>query len=73
MCVKDGHEIDPGHQQIVAHIVLTLYGRSSAKISADCDIRSTRYVAGLSKREEGQYKWRPKSARDVVLTYKSAR
>jgi hypothetical protein len=38
VCVKDGHEIDPGHQQIVAHIILLLYARSSAKISAYGDI-----------------------------------
>ena len=46
MCVEDGHEIDPGHQQIVAHIVLALHAGSGAEICADCDVGSTRYIAG---------------------------
>ena len=49
MSVKDGHEVDPRHQQIVAHIVLALYARGGTEIGTDGDVRSTRYIAGSSK------------------------
>jgi len=52
VCVEDGHEIDPRHQQVVAHIVLALHAGGGAEIGADSDIRSTRYIAGSSKWEE---------------------
>ena len=51
MCVEDGHEIDSCHEQIIAHVVLTLHAGGGTEIGADCDIRSTRYIAGLSKTE----------------------
>lgn len=38
VCVEDGHEIDPGHQQIVSHIVSILDGRGGTEIGADGDI-----------------------------------
>lgn len=49
VCVEDGHKIDSGHQQIIAHVVLALHAGGSTEIGADGDIRSTRYIAGLSK------------------------
>jgi hypothetical protein len=45
VCVKDRHKVDPGHQQIVAHVILTLYAGSGTEIGADSDIRRTRYIA----------------------------
>ena len=51
MCVEDGHEIDSCHQQIIAHVVLALYAGGGTEIGTDSDVRSTRYVAGLSKTE----------------------
>ena len=50
MCVEDGDEIDSCHQQIIAHVVLALHAGGGTEIGADGDIRSTRYIAGLSKR-----------------------
>ena len=38
MRVENGHEVDSGHQQIVAHIILALYTGSGAKIGADGNI-----------------------------------
>jgi len=52
VCVEDGHEIDPRHQQIVAHIVLALHAGGGAEVGADGDIGSTRHIAGSSEREE---------------------
>jgi hypothetical protein len=51
VCVEHRGEIDPGHQQIVAHVVLALYAGGGTEIGADGDIRSTRDIAGLSKME----------------------
>lgn len=53
MCVEDGHEIDPCHQQIVAHVVLTLYAGGSTEIGTDGDIRGTRYIARSPKMGKG--------------------
>ena len=52
VCVEDRHKIDPCHQQIVAHVVLALYGGGGTEIGTDGDIGSTRYIARLSKMEE---------------------
>jgi len=49
VCVEDGDEIDPCHEQIVAHIVLALHAGSGTEIGADGDIGSTGYIA-----EEGE-------------------
>ena len=58
MCVKDGHEIDPCHQQIIAHVILALYAGGGTEIGADGDIRSTGHIAGLSGTEEVEDKGR---------------
>ena len=46
VCVKYGYEIDPRHQQIVTHVVLTLYAGGGAEVGADGDVGSTRDIAG---------------------------
>jgi hypothetical protein len=53
VCVENGHEVYPGHQQIVAHIVLALYARGGTEIGADGYIGSTRNIAALSKTWKG--------------------
>lgn len=82
VCVEDWHEIDSGHQQIIAHVVLALHAGGGTEIGADGDIRSTRYIAGLSKTEvvsEGriskrQRRWkRVRRRKEGAPTYKSAR
>ena len=52
VCVEDGYEIYPRHQQIISHIVLTLYGGGGTEIGADGDIGGTGHVARLFKTEE---------------------
>lgn len=51
MCIEDGYEINPRHQQIVAHVILALHTWGGTEIGADGDVRRTRYIAGLSKTE----------------------
>ena len=52
VCVEDGYEIDPRHQQIVSHIVLALYAGGGTEVGADGDIGGTRNIARLSKTED---------------------
>ena len=47
MCVENRCEIDPRHQQIVAHIVLALYAGGGTEVGADGDIRGTGHIAEL--------------------------
>jgi len=52
VCVEDGYEIDPRHQQIVSHIVLALYGGGGTEVGADGDIGGTGHIARLFKTVE---------------------